>query len=182
MEEELLQTPTKDIAAQLLEHSAILFKTADCSKSVKGTLVHKMKDTVTLMRAATSVLTRQMREETTNPELAEIRRDLDRLRQENRELKEELECLKSAPRASTNTSLLPEGSAAKTRYKRPRIENSEEEEGMETSPHSEKASHPLLSLLLFLSQSGGKRERGGEYEGCRPFIIEDGTCEVWPLY
>lgn len=38
-EEELRCAPTEDIASQLYEHSAVLFKTADCSNRMKGSLV-----------------------------------------------------------------------------------------------------------------------------------------------
>lgn len=48
-----------------------------------------------LIRAATTVLTRRTREESGNPELLTFRRELDKLRAENRELRREVERLKS---------------------------------------------------------------------------------------
>lgn len=94
-EEELRGAPTEDIASRLLEHSAILFKTADCSNKMKGALVGQMKDTVVFIRAATTVLTRRMREKSGTSELLAFRRQLEEVRAENRRLREEVEQLKA---------------------------------------------------------------------------------------
>lgn len=46
VEDTLLHKPTETIAAQLMEHSAILYKVADCSNGMKEELVKQVKDTV----------------------------------------------------------------------------------------------------------------------------------------
>lgn len=107
MEDQLRYSPTESIATQLLEHSAILFKTADCSKNMKGSLVGQMKKTVALIRAATTVLTRRTREEPGTTELLAIRRDLADLRAENEGLCREVGRLKSLPGAPVTQSPSP---------------------------------------------------------------------------
>jgi len=104
MEDQLRFSPTESIATQLLEHSAILFKTADCSKNMKGSLVGQMKKTVALIRAATTVLTRRAREEPGTTKLLAIRRDLADLRAENEGLRREVGRLKSLSGAPVTQS------------------------------------------------------------------------------
>lgn len=137
IEEELSQSPTEAIAAQLLEHSAILFKMADCSNGRKGELVKQVKDTVALMRAATSVMTRRIKEaEGENSEMKDFRDVLRKLREENQELKREVE-LKKAP-ASLPVSQPSSTRVASVGSKRRRRMIESDGEEMDTSPPQER--------------------------------------------
>lgn len=95
-EEKLRFTPTEDIAAQLLEHAAVLFKIVSCSNNMQGSLVDKMKDTVAFMGAATMILIEQARGRIGSPELLAPQRQINNLRTENKELRREVEKLKKA--------------------------------------------------------------------------------------
>lgn len=99
-----------DIAAQMMEQSAIMFKIADCSK-MKGNLVKKMREAAVIIRAATNVMmarTREANNQASTDELSAFRRELDVLQMENKVLRKEIERLRETTRkANPDENLYP---------------------------------------------------------------------------
>lgn len=62
LEDELMSAPTEDIVARMIEQSVKIFKIADCSHNMKGSLVGELHGAVALMRAATSIMATRARE------------------------------------------------------------------------------------------------------------------------
>lgn len=62
LEAEMACTPTEDIASRLVERSVRIFEIADCSRSMKGSLVKELQDAAALVRAATNVMAPRARE------------------------------------------------------------------------------------------------------------------------
>lgn len=90
----------------------------------------KMKETVALIRAATTVLTRRAREGPQMSEFLALRRDMEGLREENERLRREVEVLKGA--STTSVAHLPLTPSAHTKRraaaaKRRRIVESDED-------------------------------------------------------
>ncbi|XP_025265402.1 serine/arginine repetitive matrix protein 1-like [Camponotus floridanus] len=92
---------------------------------MKGTLVKQVKDSVALLRAATSVMTRRIREGE-KTKLKEFREELYKLREENRELRREIKRMKNAPPPPPPASRHSSTRESSER-KRRRIIDSEEE-------------------------------------------------------
>jgi len=57
-----------------MDHSAKLFKMADCSKKMKGELVGKMKNIAAGVRAAANIMTVRAREGQRNAEMDDFRK------------------------------------------------------------------------------------------------------------
>lgn len=170
MEEELKRTMTEDIAAQLLDHSAVLFKAADCSNKMKGSLVGKMKNTVALIRTATTVLTRRVRKDSGNEEFSALRKEMEMLCAENRELRGEVDKLKSAPPVHTSHAQVARRAAV---AKRRRIVDSDSENEM--SGTIRVTPLDLSNNSVFPSFSASSGEKGGRsttkkeaYDGAQP--------------
>jgi len=91
MEEELSHAPLEDIVARMVEQSATIYKIANCSNGMKGSLVGEMRKVVAMVRAATTVLAGRARENEemgSRKELERYRKEVERLRAEIREMKE----------------------------------------------------------------------------------------------
>lgn len=151
LEEELFSAPTNDIIAQLLQQSNTIFKVADCSNKMKGSLVGQLRQAAIMTRAAVNVMMTRSRESTTS-ELSEIRRELERLRLENKSLRRELGRLKEASQTPlspypTLQESVASGSSRKRR-RRARISDSEgETEDFSTSNIQREVSPPLSPSL-----------------------------------
>jgi len=174
MEEELKRTMTEDIAAQLLDHSAVLFKAADCSNKMKGSLVGKMKNTVALIRTATTVLTRRVRKDSGNEEFSALRKEMEILCAENRELRGEVDKLKSAPPVHTSHAQVARRAAV---AKRRRIVDSDSENEM--SGTIRVTPLDLSNNSVFPSFSASSGEKGGRsttkkeaYGGAQPDTMD----------
>lgn len=105
MEEELSHAPLEDIVARMVEQSATIYKIADCSNGMKGSLVGEMKKVVAMVRAATTVLAERARE---NEEMGS-RKELERYRKEVKQLREEIRETPSGggPKTSGSGSRVP---------------------------------------------------------------------------
>lgn len=144
IEEELSKAPTADIAAQAIEQSVRVYKVADCSNKMKGSLVAQLCQAAMTNLAAVNVMAARARE-TSNEELAEIRCELEKLRTENQRLRREVEQLRECSQAATPSPLVsnPSGKVSLGAKRRKTYINldtdSESEKRTESPPRQQQA-------------------------------------------
>lgn len=165
LEVELTHTTTEDIASQLAEQAARVFKTADCSLNLKGDLVHGLQHAVAVFRAATTVLVSRAAGQMHSTPRVEEENQLQ-LQQEIRELRDEVERLKrerqmerpDSPRISHDT---------RKKRKCTYVESSEGE--MEADVQMEVASSsPPIDTPPPLPLNLEEEHKGGEEESLMP--------------
>lgn len=93
----MANAPTEDIASRLVEQSAIIFKIADCSNNMKGSLVRELHESVALVRAATNLMATRAREARGGGggNTEGLFKTIEKLRAENAWLRREMELIKA---------------------------------------------------------------------------------------
>lgn len=122
----------------------------------------KIKDTVVFIRAATTVLTRRIREKSGTSELLAFRRQLKEVREENQKLRQEMERLKGAQVAPITQSApastaRPAGRAAS--LKRRRVVGSDEDSDSLRAPPNVNSASNFLLLPTPSEERGRRREK-----------------------
>jgi len=95
IEAELIDAPTADITSKMIEQSVRVFKIADCSNNMKGSLVRELQGAAALMRAATSVMATRPKGASGGRDVEELFKTIEELRAENVRLKREMEQVKA---------------------------------------------------------------------------------------
>jgi len=172
LEAELSNALTEDIASRLIEQSVKIFKIADCSGSMKGSLVSELQGTLALVRAATSVMAIRARKSRGNEDIAELRKEMERLRAENQRLKREMEKINSRfPLPATSHPSFPTQERRSSAKRRRIADSTDSEERRGTRPPSNEHCCPLPPRSLEKGGKGDSRKKGKPQEWA-PTVIQ----------
>lgn len=168
LEAELSNAPTEDIASRLIEQSVKIFKIADYSGSMKGSLVSELQGALALVRAATSVMAIRARKSRGNEDIAELRKEMERLRAENQRLKREMEKINSRfPPPATSHPSFPTQERRSSAKRRRIADSTDSEERRGTRPPSNEHCCPS-PLVLWRREERETAERKGNLRNGRP--------------
>lgn len=146
----------------MVEQSVKIFKIADCSNSMKGSLVKKLRESAALVRAATTVMTLRAREVQGGNNNEELLKIIGELRAENSRLRKEIEEIKirlSPPTSPPQTSQTREKRSSAAKKRRIVDSTDSEEEGRKLPPSlSSLADYPPLLQRVRKPEEG--KERG----------------------
>lgn len=151
-----------------------MYKVADCSNKMKGSLIAQLRQAAMTNLAAVNVMATRARE-TSNEELAGIRCELEKLRMENQRLRREVEQLRECSQAATPSSLVsnPSGKVSLGAKRRKTYissdTDSESEKRTESPPPQQQAREerfhqPALPLLKQYATALKERRNNGHKE------------------
>lgn len=89
--EEMKDSPTVDLSAEVLEQATLINNVADISKNLKGTSVKVLRDAAATIKAAITVLADRTQNGNYDADRELDRREINKLQEEVRELKKKKE-------------------------------------------------------------------------------------------